>query len=92
MVDLVLRVAKRRYLPVFRWAVTEGVRRLDGEHPAQRMYGSPQPSTCKRCHEQGLSGFFLEKLDMRLSRTSESAISRPCARRLPVRRKAGAHR
>ena len=41
VVDLVLRVAKRRRLPVFRWAVTEGVRRLDGEHAAQRMYLKP---------------------------------------------------
>ncbi|MGH8579789.1 MAG: hypothetical protein ACREVK_06570 [Gammaproteobacteria bacterium] len=41
VVDLVLRLAKRWHLPVFRWAVTEGVRRLDGEHPAQRMYLKP---------------------------------------------------
>ncbi|MGH8593006.1 MAG: hypothetical protein ACREV3_03875 [Gammaproteobacteria bacterium] len=34
VVELLLQVATRRHLPVFRWAVTEGVRRLDGEYPA----------------------------------------------------------
>ncbi|MGH8654641.1 MAG: AAA family ATPase [Gammaproteobacteria bacterium] len=41
VVDLLLQVATRRHLPVFRWAVTESVRRLDGEYPAQRMYLKP---------------------------------------------------
>jgi len=35
------RVATRQGLPVYRWVVTEGLRRLDGDYPAQRIHLKP---------------------------------------------------
>jgi len=41
VVALFRRVATRQGLPLYRWMVSEGLRRLDGDHPSQRIHREP---------------------------------------------------
>jgi SpoVK/Ycf46/Vps4 family AAA+-type ATPase len=41
VVELFRRVARRQGLPLYCWVISDGLRRLDGDYPTQRMYRQP---------------------------------------------------
>jgi SpoVK/Ycf46/Vps4 family AAA+-type ATPase len=58
LVELFRRVARRQGLPLYRWMASEGLRRLDGDHPPQRIHREPADALA---HIRSLSaaGIFL---------------------------------
>lgn len=58
IVELFQRIAKRRGLALYRWVVSEGLRRLDGDHPVQRSYREPAEALTYM-HSLGIAGIFL---------------------------------